>query len=59
MTQQPDDLTQPIDWQGAARLAIVNRNIAKAIATQEARPVWNPGDFFGEKFGRPRGTAAE
>jgi len=49
-----DDLTQPIDWAGAARLAIVNRNIARAIATQEERPAWNAGDFFGDKFGRKR-----
>ena len=49
-----DDLNQPIDWRGAARLAIVNRNIARAIATQEERPAWKPGDFFGEKFGRMR-----
>lgn len=46
-----DDLSRPIDWLGAAQLAIVNRNIAYAIATQEARPAWKPGDFFGEKFG--------
>jgi hypothetical protein len=46
-----DDLSQPIDWNGAARLAIVNRNIAYAIATQETRPEWKPGDFFGDTFG--------
>ena len=49
-----DDLNQPIDWAGAARLAIVNRNIARAVATQDERPAWKPGDFFGEKFGRKR-----
>jgi Zn-dependent M28 family amino/carboxypeptidase len=47
-----DDLAQPIDWLGAARLAIVNRNIAYAIATRPERPTWNAGDFFGERFGR-------
>jgi hypothetical protein len=54
-----DDLNQPIDWQGAARLAIVNRNIATAIATQAARPAWNAGDFFGEKFGRKPGATVK
>lgn len=54
--QPSDDLDQPIDWLGAAQLAVVNRNIAYAIATEESRPRWKPGDFFGEKFGtqRPR-----
>jgi Peptidase family M28 len=46
-----DDLSQPIDWNGAAQLALVNRNIAYAIATQENRPAWKPGDFFGDRFG--------
>jgi Zn-dependent M28 family amino/carboxypeptidase len=50
--QPSDEVTQPIDWAGAARLALVNRNIAYAIATQEARPAWNAGDFFGDRFGR-------
>jgi hypothetical protein len=47
-----DDLNQPIDWQGAAKLAAINFNIAYAIATQKERPAWKPGDFFGDKFGR-------
>jgi hypothetical protein len=47
-----DDLNQPIDWQGAAKLAVINFNIAYAIATQTARPAWKPGDFFGDRFGR-------
>ena len=47
-----DDLNRPIDWLGAARLARVNYAIALEIATQEERPAWNEGNFFGEKFGR-------
>jgi hypothetical protein len=27
-----DDLNQPIDWQGAAKLAVINYNIARVIA---------------------------
>ena len=45
-----DDLQQPIDWLGAARLAIVTHNIAYAIATQSERPAWKAGDFFGDRF---------
>jgi len=48
-----DDLAQPIDWLGAARLAVVNHNIARAIATQPERPRWKPGDFFGTRFASP------
>jgi hypothetical protein len=51
-----DDLQQPLDWLGAARLAVVNYNIAYAISTQPGRPAWKPGDFFGERFGRERAT---
>jgi Zn-dependent M28 family amino/carboxypeptidase len=53
-----DDLNQPIDWPGAARLAIVNRNIALAISAAHERPRWNEGDFFGEKFGHPQPVGA-
>jgi hypothetical protein len=47
-----DDLDRPIDWLGAARLARVNYAIALDIASQEQRPAWNEGNFFGDKFGR-------
>ncbi len=47
-----DDLNQPIDWQGAAKLAVINYNIARVIAMQMERPAWKPADFFGDKFGR-------
>ena len=47
-----DDLDPPIDWLGAARLAKVNYNITFAVATRPERPRWNPGDFFGARFGR-------
>jgi len=47
-----DDLSRPIHWLGAARLAQVNYRIGLAIGNDAARPAWKPGDFFGEKFGR-------
>jgi Zn-dependent M28 family amino/carboxypeptidase len=47
-----DDLSQPIHWLSAARLAQVNYRIGLAIGNDRGRPAWKPGDFFGEKFGR-------
>jgi hypothetical protein len=48
-----DDLGRPIPWVSAARLAYVNYRIGLAIGNDRVRPAWKPGDFFGEKFGRP------
>jgi Zn-dependent M28 family amino/carboxypeptidase len=42
-----DDLNQPIDYHAGARFAEVNFQILRAVADADARPVWNPGDFFG------------
>ena len=50
--QPSDDLTRPIDWPSAERFARANVRIGFAIANDDARPTWNVGDFFGEKFGR-------
>jgi hypothetical protein len=47
-----DDLSRPIDWDSAVRFARANARIGYAIASEEGRPTWNEGDFFGEKFGR-------
>ena len=47
-----DDLSRPIHWLSAARLAQVNYRIGLAIGNDRGRPAWKPGDFFGEKFGR-------
>ncbi|WP_297515039.1 M20/M25/M40 family metallo-hydrolase [uncultured Caulobacter sp.] len=45
-----DDLSQPIDYQAAAKFALVNYEIARELANTPARPVWNKGDFFGNTF---------
>ncbi|BDU14842.1 M20/M25/M40 family metallo-hydrolase [Lysobacter auxotrophicus] len=50
--QPGDDLSQPIHWPDAARLAKLNARIGRLIADSPQRPQWNAGDFFGEKFGR-------
>jgi hypothetical protein len=47
-----DDLSRPVHWLSAARLAYVNYRIGLAIGNDPARPAWKPGDFFGQKFGR-------
>ncbi|WP_394539005.1 M20/M25/M40 family metallo-hydrolase [Lysobacter enzymogenes] len=50
--QPGDDASQPIQYADAARLARLNARIGEAIAGDAARPMWNRGDFFGEKFGK-------
>ncbi len=51
------DLNQPIDYQAAAKFALVNYEIARELADDDVTPAWNPGDFFGVKFG-PAAPAA-
>ena len=46
-----DDNTRPVHWPSALRFARANVRAGHAIAEAEARPTWNAGDFFGEKFG--------
>lgn len=50
--QPSDDLSRPVDWDSALRFARVNVRIGYAVAEADARPSWNDGDFFGEKFGK-------
>lgn len=50
--QPSDDLSQPIDWPSAAALARLAGDIVRSIADDSAAPQWNPGDFFGTRFGR-------
>ncbi len=50
--QPSDDLSLPIHWPSAARLARLNALIGRRIADDPQRPRWNEGDFFGERFAR-------
>ncbi|ALN83381.1 M42 glutamyl aminopeptidase family protein [Lysobacter capsici] len=50
--QPDDDAEQPIQYADAARLAQLNARIGQLIADAPQRPRWNPGDFFGQRFGR-------
>lgn len=47
-----DDMNQPFDFGGAATHAKVNFLIGYFVANTEKAPVWNQGDFFGNRFKR-------
>ena len=49
--QPGDDVSQPIQYGDAARLARLNARIGQRIGDAPQRPMWNAGDFFGERFG--------
>lgn len=49
--QPDDDANQPIVYADAARLARLNARVGQLIADAPQRPRWNPGDFFGLRFG--------
>jgi hypothetical protein len=57
--QPSDDLSQRIDWRGAARFAEVNWRIARAMTDADAPPVWYQGDLFGETFAPGAARAAK
>lgn len=46
-----DDLHQPLDFGGGAKLAQIDFLIGHQIASVPQRPKWNSGDFFGTTFG--------
>lgn len=47
-----DDQSQPVDWDTARRFARASARITRRIAMENDAPVWNEGDFIGDKFGR-------
>jgi hypothetical protein len=49
-----DDMSQPLDFEASARFTRDQFLVGYAIAQADARPRWNPGDFFGELFGTRR-----
>ncbi|HET9226487.1 MAG TPA: M28 family peptidase [Thermoanaerobaculia bacterium] len=48
-----DDMSQPIDFASGVTFAKLNFLISYLVAQDEQAPAWKPGDFFGDKFGRP------
>ena len=53
-----DQADLPINYDDAARMARLSARIGRGIGDADAAPVWNEGDFFGERFGhRESGVA--
>ena len=50
--QPSDDMTLPINWAAAERFAQLNYVLGVAIANSPTPIRWNPGDFFGDLFGK-------
>ena len=55
--QPCDDVSQPIQYEDAARLAQLNARIGALAGDQAERPRWNKGDFFGDRFAPADGHA--
>lgn len=47
-----DDMSQAFDFEAGAAHARINFLTGWQVAQETVRPAWNPGDFFGELFGR-------
>jgi Zn-dependent M28 family amino/carboxypeptidase len=45
-----DDAKLPTDWDSVARFTATAFDLLRAVADGD-RPRWNPGDFFGDRFG--------
>jgi hypothetical protein len=56
--QPSDDSSRPVHWDSALRFARANVRIGLAIADDRDPPAWNEGDFFGDRFGRAKNSAA-
>ena len=54
-----DDLSRPIHWDSVVRFTRANARVGYAVANADARPIWNPGNFFGEKFARERPSSSD
>ncbi|HXI12698.1 MAG TPA: M28 family metallopeptidase [Thermoanaerobaculia bacterium] len=50
--QVSDDLNQPIDFGAGTSFAKLNFLIGYLAASQDKRPTWNEGDFFGTRFSK-------
>lgn len=52
-----DDLSQEMDFASGVKFTQTNFLIGYWVANQMERPIWNHGDFFGERFGRHAAAA--
>lgn len=53
-----DNMSQPFDFESAAKGTRLNLLIGYEVAQQTQRPAWNPGDFFARMFAHPASTGA-
>jgi hypothetical protein len=54
-----DDMKQNFDYGAAAKCARLNYAVGYAVANMSVRPSWNPGDYFGTKFGQPHQASGQ
>lgn len=49
-----DDMNQAFDFESGARFARCAFLLGYLVAQKTAKPAWNPGDFFGEKYAKTK-----
>jgi Peptidase family M28 len=54
-----DDMSQKFDYGAAAKCTRLNFAVGYAVANMAEKPFWNPGDYFGTKFGQPKQTSGQ
>lgn len=47
-----DDMSQPFDFESGAKYARYSLLLGFLVAQKTEKPAWNPGDFFGQHYGR-------
>jgi hypothetical protein len=47
-----DDMNQPFDFESGAKYARYIFFLGYLVAQKSEKPTWNPGDFFGEHYGK-------
>ena len=47
-----DDMNQAFDFESGAKYARYNFFLGYLVAQKTEKPAWNPGDFFGEHYGK-------
>jgi hypothetical protein len=45
-------MKQPFDFESGAKYARYNFFLRYLVAQKAEKPAWNPGDFFGEHYGK-------
>lgn len=49
-----DDMSQPFDFGSGAKFARFSFLVGYLVAQQNEKPAWNPGDYFGEHYGKKK-----